>query len=81
MGNLSSVFVATDTQVAEAIGKEIYFGEVLGKHSDIHGPLAASDVTLASDDPAAVAIVESLKLCSGRNPLDYIDEDDDDREE
>jgi hypothetical protein len=81
MGDLSSVFVAAADAVAAAIGKEVYFGEVLGKHSEVGGTLAAEDITLASDDPSAVSVVESLKLSVGLNPLSYLSDSDEEDEE
>ena len=37
MGNLDGVFIAEPKEIEALIGKEIHFGEVLGKHSDIQG--------------------------------------------
>lgn len=81
MGELHAIFVADAADVANAIGKRLYFGEVLGKHSDIYGPLEASDVTLVSDAADDVATFERLKLASGYNPLEYLDEADDEEDE
>ena len=44
MGSLSSVFIAPTDVVEDALGKEVYFGEVLGKHSEIHGILEENDL-------------------------------------
>lgn len=38
------------TAVHAAIGSHIYFGEVLGKHSEVQGTLDSSDVKVMSDD-------------------------------
>lgn len=45
MGELDGLFVAYDKEVKAAIGKEVYFGEVLGKHSEIYGELEESELT------------------------------------
>ena len=39
MGDIAGLFVASKQDVQDAIGKEIYFGEVLGKHSEVYGTL------------------------------------------
>jgi hypothetical protein len=76
MGDLDGIFVAESVDVDALIGKNIYFGEVLGKHSEISGPLEASDLTVRSDDPDFVArFVEVMGhgTITGFNPLDYYD--------
>lgn len=74
-GCIEGLFIADDKAVAELIGKELYFGEVLGKHSELYGPLQKEDLTIDSEDQE---LIKSLKeafgsstLC-GYNPLDYI---------
>lgn len=76
MGSLDGVFIATPARVKKAMGRTAHFGEVLGKHSDISVVLGDDNVTLASDDPAAVKVVSDLDLCTGFNPLDYLGEDE-----
>jgi hypothetical protein len=68
MGSLESVFKATQAEIDEAIGKECYFGEVLGKHSEIYGTFEKDDIELITDDPAVVGKVPSI----GYDPLEYI---------
>lgn len=78
MGELTGLFVASDADVANAIGKTVYFGEVLGKHSEIFGPLEEGDVTLICDDlddPDVVAMIEKYDLETGYNPLKYLMDD------
>jgi len=78
MGDLEGVFLADPVDVAEAIGKTIYFGEVLGKHSDISGELEETDIELVTDDPAVIKVIHDFKLESGHDPIvtyiDYRDE-------
>ena len=50
MGSLEGVFVAEETELKAAIGKTIDFGEALGKHSEIDGPLLDKDITEISVD-------------------------------
>ena len=77
MGDLNGVFLARPEDVAAALGRRAYFGEVLGKHSDVWCDVTADNVTLASDNPEAVRVVAELGLESGYNPLDYFDDEAD----
>lgn len=78
MGTLSGLFTATDEEIKAAIGQRVYFGEVLGKHSEVYGTLEASEVALVTDDPAFVSKFDEYGCASGYNPLDYINEEDGD---
>ncbi|PWA10945.1 hypothetical protein [Flavobacterium laiguense] len=73
MGDLEGVFLATKPQVAKLISSkiEVYFGEVLGKHSEIFGAIEKKDLKLLTDDPIAVEIVKKYKLTNGINPFKY----------
>jgi len=70
-GSLEGLFVADEQDVLNAIGKDVYFGEVLGKHSDVHGKLEANEFTPLSDDPAVIAFVREHGPF-GFNPLGYV---------
>ena len=73
MGDLDGVFVAEESEVKEAIGKEVYFGEVLGKHSEIQGTLEEGDITELTDDATAIEVIEKyLHGGAGWNPLYYV---------
>lgn len=78
MGEVSGMFVASEEEVEETIGKQIYFGEILGKHSEVFGELAREDLSKVDIDPDSVAKVaaELGRTWSGYNPLEYIDEED-----
>ncbi len=75
-GDLEGVFISTPEEVKNAIGKHVYFGEVLGKHSDIAGTLKEKDITFITDDPNVIAVVIGHDLCSGYNPMLYLPEDE-----
>jgi hypothetical protein len=77
MGELSGIFVADDTVIAAAIGKEVRFGEALGKHSEVEGELSEDDIKLLTDNPQAVEMFEVYKLQTGYNPLDYFAHNED----
>ncbi len=70
-GDLDGVFIAEPEEIEALIGKEIYFGEVLGKHSEIHGTLEADDLEVLTDDQDFINKAFEYKLVIGFNPLDY----------
>jgi hypothetical protein len=77
-GSLEGIFIASSDDVNKAIGKVIYFGEVLGKHSEISGTLDKEDVTVVTDDQDFISKAEVIfgsKNISGYNPLDYTNEE------
>jgi uncharacterized protein YdcH (DUF465 family) len=76
MGSLSGVFVADTDAMQKLIGTEVYFGEVLGKHSEIAGPIDEKDITLVTSDSDAVEMFKKHKLHSGYNPFDYVREEE-----
>lgn len=77
MGSVEGLFVATEDEVRAAIGKHVYFGEILGKHSDIFGDIDEGDIQKLDLDSNTVEKVTAL-LCetwSGYNPLQYLSEE------
>ena len=74
MGDLSGVFIATVNEVFKALGKEVYFGSVLGKHSEIHGPLEEGDLEKLCVPDVVIEAFEEYNLCTGYNPLNFIEE-------
>lgn len=83
MGSLDGLFIATQEQIDNAFGKHMYFGEVLGKHSEVQGELEASEIELISSDQDKVLWLYELlgSDVSGFNPLSYISDDDDEADE
>ena len=82
-GSLDGLFIATQEEVDKAIGQEVYFGEVLGKHSEVSGTLEANEITLVSEDQEKVEwLLFILGHCvSGFNPLEYVQGYEDEEEE
>lgn len=72
-GSLEGVFIATKQQVDKLISShiQVYFGEVLGKHSEIYGAIEKKDIKLLTNAPDTVAAVEKYKLTAGFNPFEY----------
>jgi len=77
MGALGGLFIAEESIVENLMGKKIYFGEVLGKHSEIYGHLEEKDLTVKSEDQDFIQkFIEIMGdgTISGYNPIDYYDE-------
>jgi hypothetical protein len=74
-GDISGIFLSTRDDVANLVGKEIYFGEVLGKHSEVAGTIGETDIKLVTEEPIAVAAFMEHNFASGYNPFDYYEGD------
>ena len=75
MGNVDGVFAATEEEVQAAIGREVYFGEILGKHSEVHGTLAESEFEVLTDDQDFIEKANKFGLIpTGYNPLSYLEQ-------
>lgn len=72
-GMLEGIFVAEkeDVEILVEEGIEVYFGEVLGKHSEIYGPIQDVDLSFVTDSQDAVNVVLDLDLSTGFNPFSY----------
>ena len=73
-GVLEGVFLAEPEDIERVIGKEVYFGEVLGKHSEVYGTVDEKDIELITDNQEVVKIFEDYNLEFGYNPIVYYDE-------
>lgn len=73
-GSVEGIFVATQEEVEKAIGNYVYFGEILGKHSDIGGTLDSEDLTVVSNDQDFINKYVDIFGADGTgyNPLHYI---------
>lgn len=84
-GDVEGIFIADEKEIERAIGNEVYFGEILGKHSEIYGVLEDHDI---SELEVSETTIEELEKVLGRsivgyNPLDYMEdfeEEDEDEE-
>lgn len=73
MGHLEGVFVTTEEEIESSIGMEAYFGEVLGKHSEVWCELERSDFEVITEDLSFITkAVEYGLVPAGRNPLLYL---------
>lgn len=82
MGELTGLFIAEKEDVDKLIesGEEVYFGDVLGKHSEVFGPIEECDLTLISTEENVIKLIEENGLENGFNPFDYINDEDEDDE-
>lgn len=67
-GDVEGIFKAKKSFIESVIGNEIYFGEILGKHSEVYGTLDEEDLEIISEDPIVVMNTPE----SGYNPLEYM---------
>lgn len=85
IGHVEGLFVCEKEELEKAIGKQVYLGEVLGKHSEIYGALEREDVTILSENQEKIEWL--LSVCgnndtiSGYNPLYYLREEYEEDEE
>lgn len=77
MGELEGVFVSTEEEIDELSERPAYFGEVLGKHSDIVSYNWKDFITVLSDDQEFINKVIDCGISNvGLNPLTYIEYDE-----
>lgn len=76
-GELSGIFVSTDELIQNAIGKTMYFYEVLGKHSEFEVVLDVHHLSEVTDNQEFISIFKEHDMGTGNNPLDYIQDEED----
>jgi hypothetical protein len=80
-GHVRGLFVATDEEIKAGIGKAVYFGEILGKHSEVQGTLEEKDLERLTDDADFIAKFEQYDCASGYNPLKYFQDEEEEMDE
>lgn len=81
-GTIEGTFVADEQKVADAIGEYVYFGDILGKHSEVSGNLCEGDLTVVTDDADFIERAIEYGIDStGYNPLGFIEEGDEEDDE
>jgi hypothetical protein len=68
-GELYGLFIASDEEVKQSIGKKKYFNEPFGKHSEWYGEIKEEYITLVSTDPNVLKVIEDHNLETGDSPL------------
>lgn len=74
MGEIDAIFTAESADVEKLYGKTVYFGEILGKHSEVSVQVSEENFTVLSEDADFVSKFEEILgqgTVSGNNPLDY----------
>lgn len=86
-GVLEGLFFATLDQMTRArkANKKVYFGEALGKHSEVEVRFKDLGVTLATNRPELIAAQREIFAgigckCMGYNPIEILDEMEEDEE-
>lgn len=74
MGDLYATFVSTPEQIDNLIGEEIYFGEVLGKHSDVTVTMRPEYFMVITQDQDFIDKFMKYELESGHIPFNYIEQ-------
>jgi len=74
-GSVEGIFIAEEKDVKNAIGKNVYFGEILGKHSEVYGILEEKDFKKIKVSDITIKELEEVigDTISGYNPLAYLD--------
>lgn len=83
LGELEGLFVADERDVIDLDGKTLYFGDVLGKHSDIELEIE-SDMFTEVDVPVESinAIEKELGATwSGFNPVEMFEDQDEEEDD
>jgi hypothetical protein len=84
MGEVSGLFLADKSDVEKLIGNEVYFGEILGKHSEVSGIVEEKDIVLKTDDQDFINKLIDIfgaDFSTGYNPLDYFEPEEEDEED
>lgn len=83
MGSLQGLFVTTRRELDRGYGKTLYWGEVLGKHSEVIEEFRKDAITIRSEDQEFIAkLCEVLDISSegtisGLNPISQLYEQGD----
>ena len=75
-GSVEGIFIATEQEVKNAIGRNVDFGEILGKHSEIYGVIEEGEIKELKVSQSTVEELESVigATISGYNPLMYMEQ-------
>lgn len=74
---IEGLFICTQAELDNIIGKELYLGEAEGKHSETYGTLEKDDIEEIKVSLKTIAELLDYKgktIC-GYNPFDYVEED------
>lgn len=78
MGWVEGLFICEETDLDKITNKTIYFGEILGKHSNVRIKFDREDFSIATDDQEFIQKLKDIiksETISGYNPLNYCEEE------
>lgn len=75
MGWLDSIFSAEEEDINQTIGKEIDFGEALGKHSEVVFTLRKNHLEEITSNQEFIKTFDLLGCSTGRNPIHEVREE------
>lgn len=76
MGSLEGLFVASEKDIKNLLGKGLDFGEALGKHSEICFSFDRSQIKVVSDDQDFINKFNAILPDGvGTTPFDGLDEE------
>lgn len=79
MGEVEGLFVTNKESLEKTYGREVCFGEILGKHSDVYAELDADSYVIVTEDQDFInRFVEIMGdgTISGYSPLDYLEDEE-----
>ena len=70
-GTYEGLFLEDSDKLKKLVdsGDNVYFGEVLGKHSEISGPLEESDYTVITSDEKVVGMAKEFHITTIDSPV------------
>ena len=74
-GDVEGLFIRAKEDLSKIIGKEVYFGEILGKHSEVYGTINDGDLVVVSEDQSVIKVLEDIftdGTISGYNPFEFL---------
>lgn len=71
-GEVTGLFAAEEEKVRAAVGEMCYFGEILGKHSEVYGTLKTEDFRVVPCSPSFAEEFTTVVGSVGHNPLDCL---------
>ncbi len=71
-GTLEGVFIADDANMPKLYGKDIYLGEVMGKHSEVSLRFSEGDFEILTEDQDFIEHFDQVVGEIGYNPFAYL---------
>ena len=71
-GDIKGIFIETESNIKSLPGFKVYFGEILGKHSEVEFVIEKRDLKLVTNEPEAIKIFEKYNLATGINPFECV---------